>query len=216
MTETRCEPSADAGETRVDLRVRTAVGWFGGLPKRAWRWIQQRYRHAFCNNNYVFRHDGPFPPEVRSDCVFMSFDSPDDVPENVWDDMRRDGKPTRLGKDRRELDENATLWVAVVDGHVASTVFTRRGRFFRRWFVSLEPDDTVVFRLRTHPDFRGRGFAPSLMRHCLHQSMAKSQRAFIDCRTYNRPSIACIEKAGFFRIATMKTLSRAEALYGRT
>jgi GNAT superfamily N-acetyltransferase len=114
--------------------------------------------------------------------------------------------------DKQEIDENALLWLAFVDGRVASSVFTREGKYFKRWFVGLNPEDLVVFRLSTRPELRGRGLAPSLIVHALHCTSPKGC-AYIDCRTYNKPSIRCIEKVGFECIATKKTIKREWALY---
>jgi GNAT superfamily N-acetyltransferase len=152
-------------------------------------------------------------PEIRTDCIFEKYDSAESLPQHIVESIIADGGEQRLELDSRELSENATMWVAIVNGRVASTVFTRRSCFFKRWFLPLGQDDVVVFRLQTHSDFRGRGLAPSLIRHCLHQHMQSDGHAYIDCRTYNKPSIRCIEKCGFVRVATKKTIRREWALY---
>jgi hypothetical protein len=185
------------------------------LPGRAWRrFVHGYYRPWFCQNNYVFRHEGPFPEEIRTDCMFSRYESFAALPDHLKQSMTAEGNPSRLEVDERELQDNATLWIALVDNEVACTVFTRRGADFRRWFVELQPEDVVVFRLRTYIGFRGRGLAPSLMRHALHEIMDERNCAYIDCRTYNKASIRCIEKTGFKRIATLKTISREWALNG--
>lgn len=117
--------------------------------------------------------------------------------------------------DRRELAENAVLWIASMDGYVASFLFTRKGQYFKNWFLELRPDDVVLFRMRTTENYRGRGLAPSLMRHAMHNCVAPPARAFIDCRTYNKPSIRAIQKAGFQCVAKKRTIRRDWALHGR-
>jgi len=187
-----------------------------GLLWRILRRCTGIYHKWFCQRNYIFKHESPFPPEKRSDCIFKCYNSIMDLPESIQADISSEGAPHRLERDIRELRENALLWVALVKGRVAATVFTRRGKFFRNWFLPLQPDDVVVFRLRTHPDYRGRGLAPSLIRHAMHETVqSESAHAYIDCRTYNKASAACIRKAGFHCIAKMKTISRDWALYGR-
>lgn len=119
---------------------------------------------------------------------------------------------TVLETDAQEMKDRAIMWVASCDGVPATVVFTRRGRHFRRWFLPLQDDDVVVFRLRTYPPFRGRGLAPSLMRHALHECMKNGAAAYIDCRVYNQPSIRSIIKTGFTRIATMKPITRDQAI----
>jgi len=144
----------------------------------------------------------------------MSFDRVEDIPAALVESIRTDGNPRRFELDSREIDDHATMWLAVIDECVASSVFTRRGEHFANWFVPLRPEDVVVFRLRTHPAHRGKGLAASLMRHAIHQTLAPGAHAYIDCRTYNKPSIRCIEKTGFVRIAKMKTIRREWALEG--
>jgi GNAT superfamily N-acetyltransferase len=177
------------------------------------RRLTRYYRQWFCQQNYIFRHDGPFSREDRSDCTFECYESFDKLPKEVKTDICADGGPSRLETDKLELSENAVIWIAFVDGRVATTVFTRKGKHFRRWFLELQQEDVVVFRLRTHPDFRGQGFAPSLIRYAVSVIADKAGSAYIDCRTYNKPSKRCIEKAGFTCVATKKTIKREWALY---
>ena len=183
------------------------------LPGKMWRRMLVYYRRWFCDNNYIFKHTGPFHVEERSDCTFQTFNSFKEIPDQVKLGMCVDSDTSRFKSDELELRENACLWLALVNGQVASIVFTRKGKYFRRWFVDLQPEDTVVFRLLTRPEYRGRGIATSLIRHAMHETTSNSGNAFIDCRTYNKPSKRCIEKAGFQCIGIMKTIKREWALY---
>ncbi len=183
------------------------------LIRKIGRRFRKYYRHFFCHQNYIYKHDGPYEIKERTDSSFEFYDDYDDIPENVIADISANNNQRRLATDKLELTENATLWVAFVNGHVATTVFTRKGEHCRRWFVSLQPDDVIIFRLHTRPQFRGRGLAPSLIHHAAHSSTSAFGNVFIDCRTYNKPSIRCIEKAGFKCIATMKTIKREWVLY---
>jgi len=189
------------------------MNYFGNLIGKINRRFMHYYRKWFCQQNFIFRHEGPFNSDDRTDCTFKRFDSYDNLPEEVRAEIRADGITDRLEYDRRELEENSTLWIAFCENHVTATVFTRKGKYFRRWFLDLNDDDVVVFRLRTHPDYRGRGLAPSLIRNAIHEVVENNGSAFIDCRTYNKPSIRCIEKAGFKCVAKKKTISREWALY---
>lgn len=62
--------------------------------------------------------------------------------------------------------------------------------------------------------FRGRGLFPSLMRHVMHEALAAGGHAYIDCRVYNTPALRSVAKAGFVGIATMRPISRGDALPG--
>jgi len=184
------------------------------LPGRAWRRFFYRvYRPLFCQQNYIFRHEGPFPAETRTDCAFRRYDAIENIPQETIDDMQTNGVPGRLKMDRAELQEHASLWIAMIDGHAACTVFTREGKHFTNWFLPIQAEDVIVFRLWTHPDYRGRGLAPSLMRHAMHEIMQPGGHAYIDCRTYNKPSIRCIEKSGFKCVAKKRTIKRDWALH---
>lgn len=183
------------------------------IIRSIWRRSRHLYRHYFKQKNYVFRREGPFTQEARNDCIFASYQSFTALPERLKEDRHKRGDQDGLKQDKLELDENATLWVAYVDHNVATTVFTRRGTHFRRWFVELKPNDIVVFRLNTNEHYRGRGLASSLIRHALFSIGDDSASAYIDCRTYNKPSKRAIEKAGFECIAIKKTITREWALY---
>ena len=180
---------------------------------KVWRRLTRYYRQWFCQQNYVFRHEGPFTLVEPASCEFAHYESFEEIPEQVKQDICLNADRTRLENDKLELSEHAVLWMALVDGKVAATVFTRKGKYFRRWFLDLQPNDVVVFRLHTHPEFRGRGLAPALMRHAMYKVLEKPGHAYIDCRTYNKPSIRCIQKAGFKCVATKKTIKREWALY---
>ncbi|MDH3347097.1 MAG: GNAT family N-acetyltransferase [Desulfobulbaceae bacterium] len=187
----------------------------GELLGKIWRRCKRYYHLWFCRQNYIFKYDGPILPQQRSDCKYESYESFDELPEHVKVDICADGDASRLEADKLELGENAILWVAFIDGCVATTVFTRKGKHFRRWFLDLQPADVVVFRLRTLPVFRGRGLAPALIRHAIYAQSGtdKSGQAYIDCRTYNKTSKRCIEKAGFKCVATKKAIKREWTLY---
>ncbi|MCC6907842.1 MAG: GNAT family N-acetyltransferase [Phycisphaerales bacterium] len=125
------------------------------------------------------------------------------------------GGKSMLDLDFQEMRQNAVMWVAFSNGDPVGMLFTRQGQHFARWFVDLNPDDIVIFRMRTYPEYRGRGIAPALMTHAIWSLCANGTRAFIDCRVYNQPSIRSILKSGFRRIATMKPLRRDDVLPDR-
>lgn len=179
------------------------------------RAIAERYYHRwFFRHSFVFRHEGSSSRERRTDCEFKRYDSFQELPNTVVVDIASDSSVSQMEMGKRELDEHATLWVAFVAGRVATTVYTREGRYFHHWFLELQPEDIVVFRLVTRQEYRGRGLAPSLIRHAIHETVKPPGHAYIDCRTYNKPSIRCIEKAGFTRIARKRSIKRDWALYG--
>jgi GNAT superfamily N-acetyltransferase len=95
---------------------------------------------------------------------------------------------------------------------MVGSAITLRGEQFRRWLMPLEPKDRVLFRLRTLPPFRGRGIGAYLLRSIALKETARGGRVYVDCRVFNTPSIRTIERAGFSRVATVKSLTREEAM----
>lgn len=214
----------DAGSDKSSWPTGTKDKW-PKTPKAPPPWEQQRtffnrvkgrllrsYRRWFQNRNHVFVHRGPFLPINREDCTFCCYERLEDVPMNVREAIMAQGGQRTLNTDEREIEQNATMWASFCGEDLASVLFTRRGAHFRQWFVPLEDNDIVIFRVRTHSQFRGKGLAPSLMSYALHESLGAGEAAYIDCRVYNQPSIRSIEKAGFQHVATMKPIRREDAL----
>ena len=182
------------------------------LVTRVSRRLLVIYRRLFCQQNYIFRHSGPFDAPELPQCTFASHTSDSEIPQSIIDDIIASRPEKSFDVDNDELRNHATLWVALVNGRVGSFFYTRKGSHFRKWFLPLSPDDVVVFRMRTPDQHRGRGYAPALLRHALSQIIIDGAWAHIDCRTYNKPSIKAIEKAGFVRVAKMRTLRPHEVV----
>lgn len=107
----------------------------------------------------------------------------------------------------------AHLWLGFWDGQVAGICWSRSGLTRSDYFVPLQESDATILSCFTFPPFRGRGIYPAMLRYIA--STLKDDRGirriFIDCRSYNRPSLRGIEKAGFRRIGTAVRLD----LFGR-
>jgi len=69
----------------------------GKIKRRLLRY----YRKWFCQNNFIFRHEGPFSPEDRPDCSFACYESFEEIPEPVKADIC-------AGADASRLDERVT------------------------------------------------------------------------------------------------------------
>lgn len=183
-------------------------GLFGKIMRRLLRY----YRKWFQNRNHVFMHNGPFELKKPKICETLRFDKFEDIPEYIRSVIIQKSGPQTLAGDRREMDHAAVMWAAIYDQTLAGVLFSRKGKDFRKWFVKLKDQDLILFRMRTYPEFRGRGIAPFLMCYAMHHSLADGYRAFIDCRVYNKSSIRAIEKSGFDLLSTMKPISREFAL----
>ncbi len=211
MSEPVMHTAADAARTPNDSKHIPASA-VNGLTIKILRRLTRYYRKWFQKQNHVFVHRGPFEPVTASSCEFVRYEHFEDVPGHVREAIEFHGGQKALEADRREMEQAGAMWVAILDQRLAGVLFTRCGREFHRWFVKLRDDDIVIFRMRTYPKFRGRGIAPSLMRNAMYNSLHHGDNAYIDCRVYNIPSIRSIQKAGFVCIATMKPISRKEAL----
>lgn len=170
------------------------------------------FRRLLYPTNNVYQLSGPVTADQRSDCVFVRFSSPDQVCQQVRNSIAADGNQARLETDMTELAEGSRMWVAFIDGHPVSVVFVRPAGLYKQWLLQLQPQDLVVFRLRTDPSLRGRGLAPSLIRACLSAELQSSGSAWVDCRPYNTASIRCLQKTGFCYVGRRKPISRADAL----
>lgn len=170
------------------------------------------YRHKFREKNHVFVRRGPFPATDTGGYEVACFENGADIPASIIAQLEAVNGAKAVRLDHRELRCGAVMWVAMNGDVVAGTSMSRKGRHFRRWFVPLKDEDIVIFRNRTFPEDRGKGICPMLMRHIMHTQLTEGGCAYVDCRVYNKASIRSIEKAGFERIATMKPITRHEAL----
>lgn len=179
---------------------------------KVWKRFARYYNKLFRNRNYVFIHRGPFQAPQTDFCEFRSYATYEEIPQEILYAMELHSGAESLETDRREIEQSAVLWVAICDTQPAGVLFTRRGRDFKRWFVPLEREDIVIFRMKTFPEFRGKGIAPALMSFAMRESLNPPDCAYIDCNIFNTPSIRSIAKVGFSQIATMKPISRKQAL----
>ena len=62
---------------------------------------------------------------------------------------------------------------------------------------SLEGDFHEISGLCTHPEFRGRGYAPALLAHLLHHHRAAGLRSYLHVASNNATAIALYERLGF-------------------
>jgi predicted GNAT family acetyltransferase len=60
-----------------------------------------------------------------------------------------------------------------------------------------EADFREISGLCTHPDHRGRGYAPALLAHILHLHHAAGQRSYLHVASNNPTAIALYQRFGF-------------------
>ncbi|NHA15368.1 GNAT family N-acetyltransferase [Thioalkalivibrio sp. XN279] len=186
------------------------------FPYRVWNRVIWAYRGRFQSDHHVFVRNGPYPVETRPEIKFFRFAHFADVPAFVREAIVENQGHGALETDARELKDHSLMWVAMFDDTVAGVLHSRRGKHFLNWFVPLRDEDIVFFRVRTYPQFRGRGICPSMYRYIMHQELPDDARAFADCAIYNKSSRRSLEKAGFQTIAIAKPITREWALKGKT
>ncbi len=183
--------------------------------KKLYNWFYYKglrmYRRLFQHRNYVFVHKGPYNPETAPTCKIEKYSSFAELPENVKKAFLSSGGHDVMEINRVELENNAVLYVGYIDDKVAGVLFSRQGKYFKRWFVDLADNDIVLFRAKTYPEFRGRGICPTLIRYAMHDNLFNTSNfAYADCRVYNTASERAITKAGFQKIGVMKPLRQKD------
>jgi ribosomal protein S18 acetylase RimI-like enzyme len=103
----------------------------------------------------------------------------------------------------REVDKlfskGCELWVGLMDGQIAGICWSRSHERGRDHFVPLEETDAVILSCFVFPAFRGRGVYPAMLEAMVNTLMNQDQvrKVYIDCKSWNVPSIRGIKKAGF-------------------
>jgi RimJ/RimL family protein N-acetyltransferase len=172
----------------------------------AYNWRFRRWQHV-----YVF-DPASTEPKHPADLTIERCARVEDIGAAVWDALGDGGKDPSPEDDRAETRANGVFWVARLKNDVVGAAITRRGRHFVRWLLPLEPDDFVLFRVKTLPRYRGQGIASALMRTIALREGNPVGKAYADCRVFNAASIKAIERAGFRRVATVRSMTREEAL----
>ncbi len=211
MSKPIIHTAADAANIQNDSK-RKPTGAVVELSGKILRRLTRYYQKSFQNRHYVFEHRGPIGPVMNTPCEVVKYERFDDVHKIVKEAIQFYGEERTLERDRLQMDQDADMWVMFIDGRPVTMKFTRRGRYFKRWFVPLQDDDIVVFRGRTFPEYRGRGLHPALTRFMFKRILHEGQRAFTDCKIHNKSSIRAIQKNNWARVATMKPISREQAL----
>lgn len=195
------------GLTDLASQTRQQVARYGlfGLFGRA---CLKLYRRVFLNGTLIFVADQPLMlMEPDGPIVITRYTDLAEVdPEKLQQIELEESKKT-LEIFRREFADNGILWIATVNGQVVAYQWTRRGRDFRRWYMPLQDEDTVIFNTVTSDNFRGRGIAPYMMSQIIAHQLPTGGRVFIDCKEWNRAAQRSIAKAGFRYLQSARRLS---------
>ena len=209
------KPETGIGQTTMTQPL-TLPKLFRLSPTEIVSKICRRIHHilnkTFRKRNHIFVKTGPYTEPVNQLYQVEHYNAFQDVPSIVKQVITDTEGPKSLIKDEQELALQSSMWVAFYREKPVGVLHVRKGEAFADWFINLDSTDIVIFRVRTFPQYRGKSIAPFLMNQCLFESKGDKGKAFIDCRIYNHASVRSIEKAGFKRIATMKPITRQDAL----
>jgi hypothetical protein len=129
-----------------------------------------------------------------------------DIPSSIW--SANDGTEFEATKEDidREFANGGVFWIAYIGEHFAACQWSIRGRFLRRWYVNLGPNDLVIYGAVTFNAFRGRGIHPAMIRHIIESEATDDVDVYCDAAEWNVVAKRNIEKSGFRAISVMLAL----------
>lgn len=130
----------------------------------------------------------------------------EEVPASVWATMDADEAGPMKAHFAHEFDGNGVLWVGLIDGQMAASQWSVRGRYRSQWFIPLAPDDIVIFAASTRNAFRGRGIHPAMIRYIMEHEGDDRVGIYADTQVWNNVARRNIEKAGYRAFAEMPAL----------
>ena len=103
----------------------------------------------------------------------------------------------------RELDKlfarGCELWLGVIEGEIVAICWSHSHKKRTDYFVALDEDDAMILSCFVFPQYRGRGIYPTMLETIVRTLKGNDQvsNVYIDCKSWNVPSIRGIQKAGF-------------------
>ena len=94
------------------------------------------------------------------------------------------------------------MWIGRLNGQVAGICWSKCDNVGDKYYVRLTKADAVILSCIVFPEFRGRGIYPAMLENMVRTMMGHNsvRRVFIDCKSWNAPSVRGILKAGFHPI----------------
>ncbi len=102
------------------------------------------------------------------------------------------------------FSKDCELWLGRFEGRIVGICWSRSGQNRTDYFVGLEETDATILSCFVFPAFRGRGIFPAMLQTMVNMLMDHDQvsNVYIDCKSWNVPSIRGIQKAGFALIGS--------------
>ncbi len=126
----------------------------------------------------------------------------DDIPVDFWSYFRSAQPDTSQEEFLKPFLQRSILWIGVFNGRPVSHAWSvRRRDLGKEWYLTLRPDDIIVFAVVTWSGFRGRGFARILLHRLVAKESAGGNDVYLDTKHWNIMAQRSFEKAGFRRVA---------------
>jgi len=122
----------------------------------------------------------------------------------VMKELEEKGGSGMVREFERLFSLGCELWLGWIGNEVTGICWSRKGIRRNDYFVTLTQDDANILSCFVFPDFRGRGIYPAMLRiiNTVLMTQDNVKAVYIDCRSWNRPSIRGILKAGFVQLGT--------------
>jgi hypothetical protein len=101
----------------------------------------------------------------------------------------------------------ATLFLVLYEGRPATMLWAKRGIYVTRWYLPLTESDVVLYGWHTSPQYRGMNLIGVAMESAIACFSGETNRFLADVKTWNKPSIRAMEKAGFRFLLKSKPLA---------
>lgn len=149
----------------------------------------------------IFRYDTsaarPTPP---TGFQLMRFSHANDVPANLSAQVRASGLD---GEFEHNFVQGGDLWLGVVNGKLAVSLWTIQRMKLTQWHIPITPDDTVLYSVVTQPSFRGLGLTGIASTEIWRRIGQANSAFYVDCKVWNRSAQRAFIKAGFKHVVTV-------------
>lgn len=126
------------------------------------------------------------------------------VDDGVVQRIRVRGGSEMMEECERLFSRGCELWLGWLGIDLAGLCWSRKGTHRTDYFVPLAEDDANILSCFVLPCFRGRGVYPAMLQTMAAVLMTQDRvkAVYIDCKSWNHPSVSGIVKAGFSRLGT--------------
>lgn len=172
---------------------------FGALPHAV---VSKLWRKLFANRHLVFclPAESLEPSQHVQGLKILRCTGDRDIPEHFRRQLVDEEGVDFPSQLEQEFLGGGVFWLGCIDQSVVAYQWSRKGSYVKHWFVSLNPEDIVIFATVTFPEWRGRSIGPAMMQFIIAHELEGQGVAYVDCKVWNKSAIRGIEKAGFQKV----------------